>query len=52
MDSDMKWFILLIVGIILIPVVGMITDSLTKNHCQIELAKAGKLTAEIKELCK
>ena len=52
MDSDMKWFIALIVAFVVIPLVGLSISDWHKQDCRVELAKVGKSTEEIKELCK
>ncbi len=52
MDSDFKLFIWIMVLAILAPLTGMFIDDYQKNNCRVELAKVGKTTAEIKELCK
>ena len=52
MDSDMKWYLLLIASFIIVPMIGMGISDWHKQECHIELAKLGKSVEEIKELCK
>ena len=52
MDSDMKflvWFILIFVGL---PMLGMAASEYQQYDCKVELAKAGRNTVDIKEICK
>jgi hypothetical protein len=52
MDSDMKWFMMLIASFVIIPFIGLGIDEWHKKECRMELSKAGKTVEEIKELCK
>ena len=52
MDSDMKWFVILIIGFIAVPGVGIGISEWHKQSCRVELAKAGRSVDEIRELCK
>lgn len=52
MDGDLKflfWFILIFVGL---PMLGMAVSEYHQYDCKVELAKAGRTAADIKELCK
>ena len=52
MDTDMKWFMLLMTGMVVIPLLGLGISDWHKKECRVELSKAGKTVEEIKELCK
>ena len=52
MDTDMKWFMLLIIGMVVVPLIGLGIDEWHSKECRVELAKTGKTVDEIKELCK
>jgi hypothetical protein len=52
MDSDMKWFIILMASLVVIPLLGLGIDHWHQYECRMELAKIGKTVEEIKELCK
>jgi predicted Na+-dependent transporter len=52
MDSDMKWFTILIAAFVVLPLLGLGISDWHKQNCRVELAKVGKTTEEIKELCK
>lgn len=52
MDGDMKfliWFILFFVGL---PMLGMAASEYQQYDCKVELAKAGRNTVDINEICK
>lgn len=52
MDSDIKWFMIVMIAVIGIPLVVMGVGEWHKQDCRIELAKAGKTVEDIRELCK
>jgi hypothetical protein len=52
MDSDIKWFILLIGAFVVVPMIGLGVSEWRKQDCRVELAKINKSVDEIKELCK
>ena len=52
MNDDMKWFLIVILLFVGLPLVGMAVSEWRKQDCRIELAKAGKTAEEIKEICK
>ncbi len=52
MDSDMKFFLWIIVLIILGPLLGLGISEWQKQDCRIELARIGKTVEEIKEICR
>lgn len=52
MDGDLKflfWFVLICVGLL---TVGMAILEYHQYDCKVELAKAGRNTADIAEICK
>ena len=52
MNSDMKWFVLLIGAFVILPLMGMALDDWHRKDCRVELAKVGKSAEEIREICK
>lgn len=52
MNDDMKWFLIVVLLFIFLPVVGMGVSEWRKQDCRVELSKAGKSAEEIKEICK
>jgi hypothetical protein len=53
MDSDMKWFILLMASLVVLPLIGLGIDHWRQYDCRLELARTGWYTpAEINEVCK
>lgn len=51
MDSDVKWFILLMAAFVITPLIGLGVSEWRKQDCRVELAKAGKTVEEIKAIC-
>ena len=52
MDNDVKWFVILLIAVIAIPMTGVGINEWRKQDCRMELAKAGRNVDEIRELCK
>lgn len=52
MNDDMKWFLIVILLFVFLPVVGMAVSEWRKQDCRMELAKVGKSAEEIKEICR
>ena len=52
MNTDMKWFVILMMTCIGVPMVGLGISEWRKQDCRIELSKAGRSVDEIRELCK
>lgn len=52
MNDDFKLFIGLMVLCVVFPLGVMAVDDWHKQDCRMELAKAGRTTEEIKEICR
>ena len=52
MDTDMKWFVILMIIVFTVPMAGLGIGEWRKQDCRMELAKAGRNVDEIRELCK
>ena len=52
MDTDTKWFVILLIVIIAVPMAGFGIREWRNQDCRMELARAGRSVDEIRELCK
>lgn len=52
MNSDMKWFVLLIVMMVGMPMIGLGLQQANTANCRLELGKSGRTAEDIKEICK
>ncbi len=52
MDSDMKWFMILIAAFVIVPSIGLGYSEYHKQDCRVEMARIGKSVEEIKEVCR
>lgn len=52
MDSDTKWFMILMGSLFIVPLLGLGVSEWRKQDCRIELAKVSRSVEEIKEICK
>jgi len=51
MDSDMKWFLIIMIVLIGAPLLGMGYEQHSHNQCRIEAIKAGVDTDKINSAC-
>ena len=52
MNTDMKWFALVMIAIIVLPMGGLALEQYNKGQCRIEAIKAGMEPDKIGQVCK
>ena len=51
MDSDMKWFLIIMVVLVGAPLLGMGYEQHSQNQCRIEAIRAGVDADKINSVC-
>ena len=52
MDTDMKWYAIVMIAIIGIPMAGMALNEYQKSQCRIEAIRVGMDVEKIVQVCK
>jgi hypothetical protein len=52
MNTDMKWYAIVMIAIIGIPMAGMALDQYQKHQCRIEAIKVNMEAEKISQICK
>ena len=52
MDNDMKWYALVMIVIITIPMVDMLMSEYQKNQCRVAAIQAAMPADQIERICK
>jgi hypothetical protein len=52
MDTDMKWYAIVMIAIIGIPMAGLALNEYQKSQCRIEAIRAGMDVEKIAQVCK
>jgi hypothetical protein len=52
MNTDMKWFAIVMIAIIIIPMTGVALHEYQQGQCRIEAIKVGMEADKIAQVCK
>ena len=52
MNTDMKWFALVMIALIGIPMAGLLLEHYNKGQCRIEAIRANMSADQIEKVCK
>ena len=52
MDTDMKWYAIVMIAIIGIPIAGLALNEYQKSQCRIEAIRANMDAEKIAQVCK